>query len=493
MADDESEIFDYLKKSSGPQEREVDGKKGGDAAHKKDLSNHAIKANSTSVAATTNGDENDGASTSGSKATPQTNATSGANAQLSMAKLRDFQRAMEMFVHQGPAKNIEDAKKKVYNFWDTQPVPKIGESIASEVNEPVEPDKADIRSEPFSLPAQFVWDTLDIHDSDTLQELYTLLNENYVEDDDNMFRFDYSADFLIWALTPPGWLQEWHCGVRVASNNKLVGFISGVPANICIYEKQQRMVEINFLCVHKKLRSKRVAPVLIREITRRVHQQGLFQAVYTAGVVLPKPVATCRYWHRSLNPKKLIDVKFSHIGRNMTLQRTIKLYKLPDKPKLDMRPLEPTDIPTCCKLFRSYMMKFSLAPVFNEDEFTHWFTPREGIISTYVLETDGEVTDFISYYTLPSSIMHHPVHKKLKAAYAFYSVSTKHDIVDLMHTALTLAKQDGFDVFNALDLMENKAFLEKLKFGIGDGNLQYYLYNWRCKGMEPHQIGLVLQ
>ena len=54
------------------------------------------------------------------------------------------------------------------------------------------------------------------------------------------------------------------------------------------------MVEINFLCVHKKLRSKRVAPVLIREITRRVNRQGLFQAVYTAGVVLPKPVATCR-------------------------------------------------------------------------------------------------------------------------------------------------------------------------------------------------------
>lgn len=55
------------------------------------------------------------------------------------------------------------------------------------------------------------------------------------------------------------------------------------------------MVEINFLCVHKKLRSKRVAPVLIREITRRVNLMGIFQAVYTAGVVLPKPVGTCRW------------------------------------------------------------------------------------------------------------------------------------------------------------------------------------------------------
>lgn len=55
------------------------------------------------------------------------------------------------------------------------------------------------------------------------------------------------------------------------------------------------MVEINFLCVHKKLRDKRMAPVLIREITRRVNLHGMFQAVYTSGVVLPRPIGTCRY------------------------------------------------------------------------------------------------------------------------------------------------------------------------------------------------------
>ena len=49
------------------------------------------------------------------------------------------------------------------------------------------------------------------------------------------------------------------------------------------------------------------------------------------------------------------------------------------------------------------------------------------------------------------------------------------------------------DVFNALDLMENSKFLEELKFGIGDGNLQYYIYNRTCSPMEANQIGLVLQ
>ena len=52
------------------------------------------------------------------------------------------------------------------------------------------------------------------------------------------------------------------------------------------------MAEINFLCVHKKLRSKRLAPVLIKEVTRRVNLTGTWQAIYTAGVVIPKPIST---------------------------------------------------------------------------------------------------------------------------------------------------------------------------------------------------------
>ena len=90
-----------------------------------------------------------------------------------------------------------------------------------------------------------------------LKELYVLLTENYVEDDDNMFRFDYSPEFLRWALMPPEYLKEWHTGVRITKSSKLVGFISAVPAKIRIQQANKKMVEINFLCVHKKLRSKR--------------------------------------------------------------------------------------------------------------------------------------------------------------------------------------------------------------------------------------------
>lgn len=37
--------------------------------------------------------------------------------------------------------------------------------------------------------------------------MYTLLTENYVEDDDNMFRFDYSKEFLEWCVDVMSLLQ----------------------------------------------------------------------------------------------------------------------------------------------------------------------------------------------------------------------------------------------------------------------------------------------
>lgn len=94
-----------------------------------------------------------------------------------------------------------------------------------------------------------------------------------MEDDDNMFRFDYSIEFLRWALNPPGFYKDWIVGVKAVSTKKLVGFISGIPVHLNIEDEatKVKMTEINFLCVHKKLRASRLAPVLIKEITRRVH------------------------------------------------------------------------------------------------------------------------------------------------------------------------------------------------------------------------------
>jgi hypothetical protein len=106
----------------------------------------------------------------------------------------------------------------------------------------------------------------------------------------------------------------------------------------------------------------------------------------------------------------------------------------------------------------------------------------------YLKQEDGELTDFISYYHLSSTIMKHPQYKTLNACYMYYHAASRTPLVELVNDCLVQAHKNEFDVFNALDLMDNKEFLEKLKFGVGDGNLQYYIYNWKCPQMEPEKV-----
>lgn len=125
---------------------------------------------------------------------------------------------------------------------------------------------------------------------------------------------------------------------------------------------------------------------------------------------------------------------------------------------------------------------------------SHFLLPQEWVIESYVVEDpeNDEITDFFSFYSLPSSVLRHPVHTILNVAYSYYYFTNKHNLHDLTKDALILAKEKGYDVFNALDIMHNNQYLSDLKFGIGDGNLHYYFYNWRVQKFTPQDMGMVL-
>ena len=179
----------------------------------------------------------------------------------------------------------------------------------------------------------------------------------------------------------------------------------------------------------------------------------------------------------------------------MTMQRTIKFYKLPAEPRIaGFRRLEAKDVDNVYPLLNDYLQRFDLVPIYDADEFAHWFLPREDVVDSYVVEQDNKIVGFTSFFTLPSSVMYNSNYKSIKAAYSFYNVpSEKVNLKRLLTDALIMAKKKNYDVFNALDLMENKEFLQELKFGVGDGNLHYYLYNFKCPTIASEKIGLVLQ
>ncbi len=391
-------------------------------------------------------------------------------------------------------KKAKPASGEQHKFWDTQPVPKEKEAEVSVG--PLDDAKtvADVRAEPYALPGGFEWCTLDVADDAQLKEAYTLLTENYVEDDDGMFRFDYSPEFLRWALMPPGFFKEWTVGVRQSSNQRLLAMITGIPVHVVVLDCKMAMAEINFLCVHTKLRSKRLAPVLIKEVTRRVNLTGQWQAIYTAGVRIPKPIGVAQYWHRSLNPKKLIAVGFSRLPPRMTMPGVIRLYKTLEQPaNPGIVAMERKHVPGVTKLLHAYLQAHKVWIEMDEAEVAHWLLPRPDVVYAYcVINQQGEVTDFCSFYNLPSSVLGHKDYKLIKAAYSFYNVATTCSLQQLINDALHFAARADFDVFNALDIMQNKDFLKELKFGEGDGRLHYYLYNYAVPELQPKDIGVVL-
>ena len=73
--------------------------------------------------------------------------------------------------------------------------------------------------------------------------------------------------------------------------------------------------------------------------------------IYTSGKTLPTPFARATYYHRSLDPKKLIEIKFSALQQNQTIPMVKKLYSLPEELTIpELRPMNKNDIFGVAKL-----------------------------------------------------------------------------------------------------------------------------------------------
>jgi hypothetical protein len=97
----------------------------------------------------------------------------------------------------GPEKPLAEISS--HQFWSTQPVPKYGE-VKTEIQEgPImEINQAQVATKPSSLLAGFEWVTMDLTKKEELTEVFELLSEHYVEDEDSEFRLNYSPYFLKW-------------------------------------------------------------------------------------------------------------------------------------------------------------------------------------------------------------------------------------------------------------------------------------------------------
>lgn len=349
------------------------------------------------------------------------------------------------------------------SFWKNQPVG-IGES-----NEIIKMPLT-IRTEPFSLPEGFVFEN--IHET---KELSKFLYENYVEDVNEQFRLVYSEKFLHFILNNPKHKQEYSLGLKF--NNSLVGYVFAKETNIVINNLENKIAAVNFLCVNKDFRNKKIAPILIREITRRFYCNGVFSGIFTSGTDLKFNICTSRYYHYPINTKKLLYSNFANTINDVVIKER----------RDGTRKINEFDISAIYVLYQKYVQSFYMYENFDFEDFKHLLLSDE--YQTYVYIEENKILSFGSFFILET--LNIEKNAKIKGAYLGLVGGDK--INKMIEDLIFYSNKEKCDVFNCIDIGNNFEFIEKLNFLEGTGDLKYYLYNWKTRPLKNEEIYFYMQ
>ena len=63
------------------------------------------------------------------------------------------------------------------------------------------------------------------------------------------------------------------------------------------------------------------------------------------------------------------------------------------------------DVDAVHALLTEHLAEYEIRLKFSKKDVTHFFLPQDKVIYTYVIEQGSKITDFFSFYYLPSSIL----------------------------------------------------------------------------------------
>lgn len=389
-------------------------------------------------------------------------------------------------------KTLEEAQQNNYKFWSSQPMIKLNEHVNTEgrISDNKENNQA------VTIPNGYYWKDMDIWNREDCTKIYNFLDLFYTQDLNNKFKLHYKKEFLQWVLGS----SNSNISLALIFNNEIVGFISGVVGKYQVKSEKLDMIDINFLCIHPQLRGRNIAPLLIQEIRNRFKSNGFNYAFFTTDRYIPQPFSTVKYYHRALNPKKLIDIGFIKPDDNTNDEEIINTYKLPSKTSNEsgqFKKMEEKHLNDAFYLLNEYFKKYSFHPIFTFDEFKRRFY-NNPIVSSYVVEEYDDhgsyVVDFISYYKTSMKVSgeKNKKNKFVDIGYLYYYTSLDETSYRLIRDIMIMAYNEKIDVLNAFDVMENSTILSELNFLPGTGTLHYYFYDWKIRPLLNNQIAAIV-
>jgi len=243
----------------------------------------------------------------------------------------------------------------------------------------------------MQISSNFQIKTLSLHNFD---QIFMLINENYITDQMNILRYSYGKDFLKWymRLTHPDLI------VGLISGKLLVGIVMGIVVDI--NTENTKAGYVNFLCIHEKLRKHGLAKMLIAEIEKRINTMGITRIFFHSTNYTPRdsnnlphsmPYSTLitdvSHYVIPINYAKLKKLKF------MEDEETIK--SLVSNP---LHLIKVSDLHEITNRLNKYVSKTKFHIKFNDITSNLFIKPRKNICYSFANYKNNIPVDFVNIY-----------------------------------------------------------------------------------------------
>lgn len=344
------------------------------------------------------------------------------------------------------------------SFWGTQPVDRGSPDGIITTSSTGTPSR-------ISLPEGFSW--AEITD---ISAIISFLGEFYVEDVTSSYRLTYSSDFFEFLFAHPRHRPEYSLGLSYQGT--LVGYVLAREHTLSLRGRPYSIVSVNFLCLSKENRSKNLAPLMIREITRIANANGIHQAIFTAEKDHGFSILGARYYHYPLNGTVL--------ARGGIIDRADETIPVPV-----CRP--ETKVATECTAVRALYERMSeqyvVHEIFGTEDFLQTFQGRDGVLQTIYNDTTRE---FASFYSVSTKCLAQNI--SIRRSYLYYWSGSE----EIIRDAIAVSHSQGTDMFDILDIAGNHMLIERLPLLEGTGTLQYHFFNIKEEAIESDKLNFIL-
>lgn len=313
-----------------------------------------------------------------------------------------------------------------------------------------------------------------------LDEIYLLLNQHYIEDNENIIRIVYSKDFLYWYLRkiPPGLI------IGLVSSNRLVGMVTARIMDMKIDNIRDvdlssivQIPYINFLCVQKNLRGIGLSKMLCSELQTRLTEMNFNNSLF-------KSFRKFNDFNLFSNSKQyIVPINCSKLAKiGLPTEHMDNLSVADDKLHL----LKSIDISSIVPKLELETKSYAIRPVWTAELVRQYLLPKKNIVYSFVIKnSQNEITDFISVYQYFIYCL--DVEEIISVAHLAYYFCTSISLTQMINCLVEKLKNYKLDGLMINDMASNNT-INITKFEFIPNNIYYYSQNPLIHHIQPDKI-----